>query len=221
MTDPFAQLIPEAKIFLRELATNNNRDWFTANKTRYQAQLKAPALLLQEQLSADLAKITSGRVSAKLFRPQRDIRFSKDKTPYHCHLHMFWQIKGRLEFGLFLGISPDYCRIGGGVMGFDKTQLLDWRTAIDGAKGIEIASELDDLAQLGFSPEDPELKRVPTAFDKDHAQGDLLRRKSLTVWRNMPSSDWSQPLSALNAGFANLMPLRELLSSCLTNEGAT
>lgn len=221
MTDPFAQLIPEAKIFLHELTTNNTRDWFTANKTRYQDQLKTPAMLLQEQLSADLAKPSGGRVSAKLFRPQRDIRFSKDKTPYHCHLHMLWQIKGRLEFGLFLGISPDYCRIGGGVMGFDKTQLLNWRTAIDGAKGIEMAAQLDDLARLGFTAEEPDLKRVPSPYDKDHAQGELLRRKSLTVWRNLPNSDWSQPLSALNAGFASLMPLRELLSSCLTNEGAS
>ncbi|OUS38766.1 TIGR02453 family protein [Rhodobacterales bacterium 56_14_T64] len=216
MTDPFAQLIPEAKIFLRELAANNNRDWFTASKARYQAELKAPAMLLQEQLTADLAKTAGDRVSAKLFRPQRDIRFSKDKTPYHNHLHMFWQIQGRLEFGLFLGVSPDYCRIGGGVMGFDKTQLLDWRTAIDGAEGIEIAAQLDNLAHQGFIAEDPELKRVPSAFDKDHAQGDLLRRKSLTVWRNMPNSEWSGPLSALNAGFASLMPLRTCLSDCLT-----
>jgi len=216
MTDPFAQLIPEAKIFLRELAANNNRDWFTASKARYQTELKAPAMLLQEQLTADLTKATGDRVSAKLFRPQRDIRFSKDKTPYHNHLHMFWQIQGRLEFGLFLGVSPDYCRIGGGVMGFDKTQLLDWRTAIDGAKGIEIASDLEDLAQLGFSPEDPELKRVPSAYDKDHTQGDLLRRKSLTVWRDLPSAEWSGPLSALNAGFGSLMPLRTSLSDCLT-----
>ena len=106
MTDPFAQLIPEAKIFLRELATNNSRDWFTANKTRYQTQLKAPALLLQEQLSANLTKITGDSVSAKLFRPQRDIRFSKDKTPYHCHLHMLWQIQGELSSGYSWAFHP-------------------------------------------------------------------------------------------------------------------
>ena len=106
-------------------------------------------------------------------------------------------------------------------MGFDKTQLLDWRTAIAGAKGIEITTQLHDLARLGFTAEEPDLKRVPSPYDKDHAQGELLRRKSLTVWRNMPSSDWSQPLSALNAGFTSLMPLRELLSSCLTNEGTS
>lgn len=216
MTDPFAQLIPEARTFLKELSCNNTRDWFHANKPRYESQLKTPSQLLQEQLCADLKKRHDSPVTAKLFRPQRDIRFSKDKTPYHTHLHMLWQVRGPLDFGLFLGIAPSSCRLGGGVMGFDKTQLLTWRASVDSAQGSAIATALESLAQQGFTGGDPELKRVPSAYDKDHPQAELLRRKSLTLWRDLPASDWSQPLAALNSGFADLMPLRALLIDSLT-----
>ena len=216
MADPFAQLIPEARSFLEELARDNTRDWFHANKTRYEAHLKTPSQLLQEQICADFRKRSESPVTAKLFRPQRDIRFSKDKTPYHTHLHMLWQVRGTLDFGVFLGISPGSCRIGGGVMSFDKSQILTWRSSIDGSQGAAIASALETLAQQGFKAGDPELKRVPSPYDKDHPQADLLRRKSLTLWRDLPTDDWSQPLMALNSAFADLRPLRALLTAGLT-----
>ncbi|NIZ60078.1 TIGR02453 family protein [Sedimentitalea sp. CY04] len=215
MADPFAQLIPEAKTFLAELTENNSREWFHASKTRYDSQLKTPSKLLQEQISAVLKKSTGLAVTTKLFRPQRDIRFSKDKTPYHTHLHMFWQLQGPLDFGLFLGISPSYCKIGGGVMSFDKTQLLAWRDSLDSSQGPAIATALDRLAQQGFTAEEPELKRVPTAYDKDHPQADLLRRKSLTLWRELPSSDWPQPITALETGFTDLLQLQDVLTHSL------
>jgi len=215
MADPFAQLIPEAKTFLAELTENNSREWFHASKTRYDAQLKTPSKLLQDQISAHLRKDTGLSVTTKLFRPQRDIRFSKDKTPYHTHLHMFWLLQGPLDFGLFFGISPIYCKIGGGVMSFGKNQLLSWRESVDSARGADITTTLDILAQNGFANEEPELKRVPSAYGKDHPQADLLRRKSLTLWRNLPSTDWSQPQTALNTGFTELLQLQDVLTQSL------
>ncbi|KAE9627588.1 TIGR02453 family protein [Parasedimentitalea maritima] len=216
MTDPFALLIPEAKTFLTELAANNTRDWFTAHKPQYEAQLKNPALLLQEQLLADLAKTTDVSVTSKLFRPHRDVRFSKDKTPYHTHLHMFWMLDGPVKTAFFLGISPSYCRIGGGVMGFEKDQLTHWRAAVDGKAGGTISALMDKLSQDKFNAEDPELKRVPAPFAKDHPQASLLRRKSLSVWRDLPQTEWSQPLAALNTGFSKVSPLCKALSQMLT-----
>ena len=221
MADPFAQLIPEAKTFLAELTENNSREWFHASKARYDAQLKTPSKLLQDQLSASLKKSTGFAVSTKLFRPQRDIRFSKDKTPYHTHLHMFWQVQGPLDFGLFLGISPSYCKIGGGVMSFDKDQLQSWRDNLNSEQGPEIATALDRQEQQGFTAEEPELKRVPSAYDKDHPQADLLRRKSLTLWRELPSSDWPQPLTALNTGFTVLLQLQDVLTKGLAVKGTS
>lgn len=88
MTDRFARLIPDARAFLTELSANNTRDWFTTRKSRYEADLKAPALALLEEGAQAIARITGQMPHTKLFRPHRDVRFSKDKTPYHTHLHL-------------------------------------------------------------------------------------------------------------------------------------
>ncbi|MEM8536231.1 MAG: DUF2461 family protein [Pseudomonadota bacterium] len=89
----FTKLIPEARTFLRTLSANNNRAWWQDNKATYDTALKAPAQALLADLSAPLAKIADAPVKSKLFRPHRDVRFSKDKTPYNTHLHMMWQIE--------------------------------------------------------------------------------------------------------------------------------
>lgn len=86
--DPFARLIPEARAFLSELATHNERNWFTEHKSRYETELKAPALLLLDQVAHDIGRKTGNPPKPKLFRPHRDVRFSKDKTPYTTYLHM-------------------------------------------------------------------------------------------------------------------------------------
>ncbi len=93
MPDPFADLIPQARAFLGELSSNNTRDWFTAHKTRYESKLKAPALLFLDQVAHDLGRSTGQSLRPKLFRAHRDVRFSKDKTPYHTHLNMLWTIE--------------------------------------------------------------------------------------------------------------------------------
>lgn len=97
MPDPFARLITDARTFLGELAQNNTRDWFAVHKARYDGTLKAPALLLLDQVAHDLGPQTTQGLGVKLFRPYRNVRFSRDKTPYHTHLHMMWTLgaKGR------------------------------------------------------------------------------------------------------------------------------
>ena len=208
MTDAFAQFIPEARAFLTDLSAHNTRDWFADHKPQYEAQLKRPARLLLDQVAADLTRRTDTKVCTKLFRPQRDVRFSKDKTPYHTHLHMLWQVG---HYGLFLGLSPSYVRVGGGIMAYDKSQLLRWRAAVDQEFGDQLQALLDILALRNFAPDTPELKRVPAPYDKSHPHGRLLRRKSLTVWAELPDAQIRHPVAALDGSFATLKPLLDLL----------
>ncbi|MEM9551467.1 MAG: TIGR02453 family protein, partial [Pseudomonadota bacterium] len=183
MSDPFATLIPDARAFLSDLAANNTRDWFAAHKSQYESALKTPAAHLLDQIAADFARDHRETVKPKLFRPHRDVRFSKDKTPYHTHLHLLWQVvRDGAAPGYFFGIAPDYVRIGGGMMGFDKPALTAFRTAVDGTAGDALKSILATASQSGLEAGDPELKRVPAPFDADHPRADLLRRKGLTVW---------------------------------------
>jgi len=213
MPDPFAHLIPDARAFLTELASDNSRDWFGDQKPRYDATLKAPALLLLDQVAHDLGRKGDVTLTPKLFRPQRDVRFSKDKTPYHLHLHMMWSVgpKGPWQPALFFGIAPDYVKVGGGIMGFAKDALTTWRAAVDGPFGDAMHQVLDDLAAKGLTADAPELKRIPAPFDKTHPHGDLLRRKSLTLWRDLPASQADAPQAALSKVFAALQPLFTLL----------
>ena len=190
--DPFAHLIPEAQAFLAELAQNNTRDWFIPQRPRYDAELKAPALLLQDQIAATLGGKTGRVLTPKLFRPHRDVRFSKDKTPYTQHLHMIWTVsgKGRQATALFFGIAPGYVRVGGGVMAFEKPVLLDWRADLDGPFGADMQAVLEVAAGQGLRPDAPDLKRVPPPYAADHPRrvvaakgaGDLDRSATRRPW---------------------------------------
>ncbi|MBO9449970.1 TIGR02453 family protein [Tropicibacter sp. R16_0] len=212
MSDPFSQLIPEARAFLTELSQNNARDWFNDHKPRYEAQLKTPALHLLDQIAAQIGD----GVTTKLFRPQRDVRFSKDKTPYNTHLHMLWMIPGgRAGTALFFGIGLDYVSVGGGIMGFDKTTLTDWRTSVDGPMGAELADVINALIVKNFRLSEPELKRVPAPYDKEHPHGDLLRRKSLTLWCDLPDTRFDAPTGAITETLNNLRPLFSVLNLAL------
>jgi len=217
MSDPFAQLIQDARAYLSELAVNNRRDWFSEHKAEYESGLKAPALLLLDQVAHDLGRKSGQALTTKLFRPNRDVRFSKDKTPYHTHLHMLWAIPGGKDQnpGLFLGISPEYVRLGGGIMGFGKPALERWRRAVDTRFGDAFQTILDDLAAQGLTAQEPDLKRVPAPFDKNHAHAALLRRKGLTVWRDLPPSQFRSPQSALAETFTALQPMLERLQQVL------
>lgn len=216
MPDTFARLIPEARAYLKDLAANNDRAWFAANKDRYDATLRGPATLLMDQVAADLAG-QIGQVTTKLFRPQRDVRFSKDKTPYNTHLHMMWDLSGAgiRGAGLFFGISPEYVSAGGGVMAFDKPALEAWRHSVDGPAGAELSDDLGRLSRDGFRIDPPELKRVPPPYPPDHPQGDLLRRKGLVIWHDLSEADFAAPRDRLRALFERLQPVLNRLQEAI------
>lgn len=186
MSDP--QIFsPETLKFLRALKQNNSRDWFNENKAWYEAAWKAPANAFIDAMCFRLEAETDTPHSAKLFRIHRDIRFSKDKTPYNTHLHILFQREGS-KASLFFGLQIDNLVLGSGMMGFDKTQLNTYREAVAGTPGKTLEYALAGLVENGGRMNDPELARVPKPYDKDHPRSDLLRRKNLTVWHDISDS---------------------------------
>ncbi len=173
----FDTIIPAAQDFYTRLSANNTKAWWQDHKDEYDAALKAPAKSLMADISTRLGALYDEPFKSKLFRPNRDVRFSKVKTPYQTHLHMAWTINGADHGpGWFFGVSPDYIRIGWGWMEFSSRQVGTWRDAVTMTKIPEL------LTATGAQLSKPELKRVPPGFDKDHAQADHLRRKSLALW---------------------------------------
>lgn len=214
MSDNFSQLVPQARLFLTELGENNTRDWFQDNKSRYDSDLKSPALALLDVVSADLEKLTGGPSTTKLFRAHRDVRFSKDKTPYHTHLHMLWASGG---ISWFFGVAPSYASVGAGVFLFEKKELIQWRELVAGPKGEEISKMLTTLTSRGARLDAPELKRVPPPFDKNHPRGDFLRRKGLALWFDLDDDTIEKDglTACIRTAFSELLPVQTALKPIL------
>ena len=209
---PTDRLIAEARTFLTALAAENTRDWFQAHKAEYDTQLKAPAQALLDELAPEIgALMEAGPAKTKIFRPNRDVRFSKDKTPYTTHLHMLWWCEGeeRQSPGFFFGLSPDYLRAGGGLMTFEREVLEDWRKLVD-LDGDRIEAIVAEAEAQGLERREPDLKRVPPPFPKDHPHGDLLRMKGLTLWRDLDAG--GDLVAQLRATFTALAPVQRLLA---------
>lgn len=210
----FDTLVQDAQAFCATLATNNNKGWWDANKATYDAKLKRPALALLEAMTAPLKEVTGHDATPKLFRPYRDVRFSKDKTPYQTHLHMMWSLDagGRQDPVIFFGIDIDSVTFGGGVVSFDKEVLADWRKMID-LDGDRIGKILETAEAQGFGYYGEALKRVPPPFPKNHPQAEHLKRKGLVLTRPLASSG---PLTdRITAGVGDLVPVLKMLDSVL------
>lgn len=201
--------------FLRDLSANNSRDWFNDNKSRYEAAWKAPAEAFIKAICFRLQVETDTPHNAKLFRIHRDVRFSKDKTPYNTHLHILIRREGN-KAGLFFGLQTDRLVLGSGMMGFDKAQLAAYRDAVAGQPGTALAGTLETLLKAGGRMNAPDLARVPKPYDKEHERAELLRRKSLTVWRDFEDPAMVERTDLIDlcaAQFATYQPLSEWLNA--------
>lgn len=191
MPDVFDAFAPTVPDFLTRLAANNTKDWFAAHKDEYDRDLKAPALTFGSEVAQGLRQMTGLLHSCKLFRVHRDVRFSKDKTPYNAHLHLsFTPDSGDQTPPMwFWGLGQERLSLGCGVFGFGKAELDRFRDRAAGGEGAALAKMLSRMQNVGLRVSEPELKRVPPGYDKDHPHGDLLRRKGLSVWVDFDDRD--------------------------------
>ena len=217
MSDGFEDLINHSNAFFGQLAKNNTRQWFEAHKPDYTDNIKKPALLLAEIMADELRRLTGKSHAPKLFRIHRDVRFSKDKTPYNAHLHLMWSSGSDGAPVWFFGSAPDYLTVGMGVMGFRGAGLTRFREFVD-REGDALAALLADVKATNdtrLSDWGPEpLKRVPKPFAPDHPQADLLRRKNLVVSANLPEN-WRKSglLASLHGRMEGMLSLWQMLDS--------
>ena len=177
--------------FLGQLRANNDRQWFEAHRADYEHHLKHPAEAFARALADELEAATNEAHEYRIFRIHRDVRFSKDKTPYNAHLHISLSPNGECRNGgpvWMFGLDQDGLTLGAGTFAFDKVQLDTWRALVDVDKGQSVVRILDQLASEGIRISEPELKRVPSPYPPDHARAALLRRKGLTAWIDCPEA---------------------------------
>lgn len=207
-----SRLTQDARAFYTDLAAHNSRDWFANAKARYESEIKAPAKLLSREIADALSKSTGIPLTAKIFRQNRDVRFSKDKTPYTTHLHILWSKGGKKDApAFFLGIAPDYVSAGAGVFGFSKAQLARWRKAVDSEEGEALIK-----AATGFRLSEPGLKKVPAPYTADHPRATLLRHKGFAAWADIESEALTiGATSAALSAFHRLAPVHAWLTAHL------
>lgn len=205
--DIFQGIPSDAFRFYAELEANNNREWWLAHKGTYDSAVKEPLTLLLAELEPQFGP-------AKIFRPNRDIRFSQDKSPYKTAQGAFAsQDEG---CGFYVQINADGLLIGGGYHSHTPAQLARFRAAVDApASGDALQQIVDKVAAAGFLVEGEKLKTVPRGFDKDHPRAELLKHKSLSAGVEVGEPDWLSMPSAkdeIAARWEKLRPLVEWVS---------
>lgn len=213
-TDP---LIATAQPFYAALQAHNSRDWWQQNRATYDDRIKPAASALLDDLTPRLAALTGEAIRPKLFRPHRDVRFSKDKRPYKTHLHMMWSVaaEGRQDPAFFFGIDVASVFVGFGITGFDRPVLDDWRKLVD-LDAARIGGIIAAAERQGFRLWEPALKRVPPPYGADHPMGRLLRMKGLVATRPLATRPLARPgplPDRLMATFTDAMPVMAFLLS--------
>jgi uncharacterized protein (TIGR02453 family) len=164
--------------FFLGLKVNNSKAYFESHRKQYEHDVKAPMVALLADLEPEFGQ---GRLS----RPNRDIRFSANKSPYKTNLY------ATTSAGGYLALDSDGLVAGGGRHMFDPSQLAGFRKAVEAkASGDKLASIVSALRAKGYDVEGQELKRVPPPHPQDHPRGDLLKHKTLFYWRRWPLEPW-------------------------------
>jgi len=178
----------EFRRFLAELKEDNNREWFEANKLRYQDHVVGPMLDLIGTVDGPVSQLSpplraEPRINGSLRRIYRDTRFSKDKTPYHTHVHLIFWAGGHPNKspGVHLILNAQSYAFGAGHWGLDNDQLERMRAQVMLDGGEAISRAVGAAAKFGVELDPPALARVPRGFDKDAKGAQWLRHKGLVV----------------------------------------
>jgi len=169
----------EALEFYEGLEADNSKSYWQAHKSTYDDCVLAP-------MQALLAELESEFGAGKIFRPYRDVRFSKDKSPYKTH------IGALLAGGGYVQLSSDGLAAGSGRWHLDPEELSRYRDAVaEDKSGERLSAIVGELHGTGVElASHDSLKTVPRGYPKEHPRGDLLRRKGIAAWRQWPVAAW-------------------------------
>ena len=224
MANSFPGFPPEARKFLRSLKAHNKREWFLPRKSVFDEQVKAPMIELVLALGDELRGSGFDLVTAPekaIYRIYRDVRFSKDKSPYKTHIAAVFtprDLPKHAGAGLYFHIGPDEVLVGGGIYAPGPKELLAIRQML-AARHQELRAVLTDRGFRGLFGEmsGEKLKRVPKGFVSDHPAADLLVYKQFLAGANLPADIVETPklYRQIAKHFQAIEPFLVLLNSAL------
>ncbi|KZS42116.1 hypothetical protein AWE51_01345 [Aquimarina aggregata] len=207
--------------FLKKLQKNNHRDWMTENKKEYQANekiLKAFYATIADRLNEkdEIEK-------TKVFRINRDIRFSKDKTPYNVHRSVsFMRASAHRRGGYYLRLEPGNSLMAGGFFSPQPADLLRIRKEfeMDDQEIRAILSQKDFKRAFGGFNTDYQVKTAPKGFNKEHHAIDLIKNKSFFVQHNFTDAEVFAPdfIEKVIYHYELLRPYFDYMSDVLTTD---
>lgn len=164
--------------FFIGLKINNSKTYFDSHRKQYEADVKGPMLALLAELEPEFGL-------AHLSRPNRDIRFAADKSPYKTNIY------ADARDGGYVALDADSLTAAGGRYMIDAEQLARFRKAVAAERtGRELAVIVDGLLEKGYEIGGQELKRVPPPYPQDHPRAGLLRHKRLIYWKRWRLERW-------------------------------
>jgi uncharacterized protein (TIGR02453 family) len=208
MSTAFSGFSPEALDFYEQLSIHNTRAWWSEHKDTYARELREPMLALLAGLEDEFG-------SARIFRPNRDVRFSKDKSPYKDHIGAIAQIEDAI--GYYVQISARGLMVAGGWYAPLGPQVARFRASVDSPSVAELDAGLARLrrARPPYSIDGAPLKTKPRGVSADHPRLDLLRFTQLTMSREYGVPSWldsKKTLDVVRKDWRAMAPVVEWLA---------
>jgi uncharacterized protein (TIGR02453 family) len=196
--------------FYEDLEADNTKAFWLAHKSTYELAVRAPLEALAAELEAEFGP-------AKFFRPYRDVRFSKDKTPYKTAQGAWFR-----ESSNYLQVSAEGLFVAGGYWQTNSDQVARLRRAVaDDVAGPALARAIASVTKLKFGIDGERVSRVPSGYVKDHPRADLLLYKTITAHRQFGAPAWlSTPRTSTEVASAwrALTPLTQWLDTHVGRE---
>lgn len=196
----------EAFMFYEGLEADNSKTYFARHKDLYEEAVRAPMQALADELEPEFGAV-------RLFRPYRDVRFSKDKSPYKTHQGAF---AGRMPgIGYYVEVNADGLFVAGGVYSTASDQVARYRAAVDeDISGKPLAALAERLEAAGYELMGDRLKTRPKGFGDDHPRIGLLRHRTLYAgvrWEPEPWVHTSEVRGRVERAWRAFGPLVEWL----------
>ncbi|MBA2254861.1 MAG: DUF2461 domain-containing protein [Chloroflexi bacterium] len=230
MSETFQGFRPEAFQFLVDLAANNERSWFQPRKAEYERWLKQPlealCVALRDEFARRKLAMRADPVKSP-FRIYRDVRFSRDKSPYKTNLGASFpwlgadddESAGQRHGGGYFHLAPEESFVGGGVWHPEPAWLAAWRRLVD-QDPERVHAALDERRFRkafpgGVLSDHDRLTRVPRGFAADHPDADLLKLRNVGFGRVLTPEEVGSPdlPRLLTDAFAAATPVFTLLTN--------
>lgn len=164
--------------FYEGLEADNSKAYWSDHKVAYDDHIRVPMLALLAELEPEFG-------TGKIFRPHRDVRFSKDKSPYKTHCGAVIETPGAAYYAQ---LGAEGLLIAGGAYRWTPDQIAHYRAAVDDQRsGAELQRLLRTVA--GMQRGGDTLRTRPRGYSADHSRMDLLRHRSLYLWQSWPPDE--------------------------------